>query len=61
MYTTKWGRVENSFTAYNKAPANNPAVSGGWVYDPAMATVNASWFDTRSPKPTDDYLASIWS
>ena len=61
LYTTQWGTVENSFTAYNKAPMNNTAVSGGWVYDPAMATVAASWFDARSPKPTDDYLRSIWS
>lgn len=61
MYNTQWGSVQNSFTAYNKAPTNNKAVSGAWVYDPAMMTVAARWFDDRTPTPTDDYLASIWS
>jgi hypothetical protein len=61
MYNTKWGSVQNSFTAYDKAPTNNPARSGGWVYDQAMMTVSARWFDDRTPTPTDDYLASIWS
>ncbi len=61
MYTTQWGTVENSFVAYNKAPANNKAVSGAWVYDPAMASVGAAWFDARTPTPTDDYLRSIWT
>ena len=61
MYNTKWGSVVNSFTAYNKAPTNNTALSGAWVYDPAMASATAGWFDARTPTPTDDYLASIWS
>lgn len=61
LYNTKWGAVENSFSSYSKAPTNNTSLVGAWQYDPQMSTFGASWFDERSPIPTDDYLAGIWS
>ena len=61
MYTTQWGAVENSFTSYNKAPANNPSLVGAWQYDSQLTSVGADWFDARTPVPTDDVLARIWA
>jgi hypothetical protein len=61
MYTTQWGTVENSFTSYSKAPANNTAVSGAWKYDASMSSWGADRFDQLTPTPTDEYLRTIWA
>jgi hypothetical protein len=61
MYTTQWGTVENSFTSYSKAPANNTAVSGAWKYDASMSSWGADRFDELTPTPTDEYLRTIWA
>ena len=61
MYDTEWGSVQNSFTSYSKAPANNPAASGGWQYDPSMSSWGADRFDQLTPTPTDEYLRRVWA
>ncbi|MFD4422578.1 hypothetical protein ACFWN7_13900 [Agromyces sp. NPDC058484] len=61
MYTTKWGEVANSFCSYDKAPANNPSLVGGWQYDAGLSDADAAWFDAQTPIPTDDYLRRIWA
>ncbi|KRE25925.1 hypothetical protein [Agromyces sp. Soil535] len=61
MYDTEWGSVQNSFTSYYKAPANNPAASGGWQYDASMSSWGADRFDQLTPTPTDDYLRRVWA
>lgn len=61
MYTTKWGTVKDSYVSYVKAPANNPAREGGWIYDQRLSLLGPDQFDKYSPEPTDAYLASIWA
>jgi hypothetical protein len=61
LYDTQWGSVVNSFTSYNKAPANNKSLAGAWQYDPSMSSWGADRFDALVPTPTDDYLRSIWT
>lgn len=60
MYTTKWGTVKDSYVSYDKAPTNNPAREGGWIYDQQLSTLTPEQFTEYSPEPTDAYLASIW-
>ena len=57
MYDTQWGSVVNSFTSYNKAPANNKSAAGAWSLRPGDGVVWVPPGSTRAtPTPTDDYL-----
>ncbi len=60
MYSSSWGRVQNTKVSYDKAIQNNRVASGGWTYDSSLNTWGAANFDALTPTPTDAYLKSIW-